>query len=223
MKSLTVQVKITKETLILFCTHVNLGRYFMHKISTSLLLAALALFAAAASAQDSWQGAYPPPPSGNYGNYNGPAPYNNPPPRGYNRDSGPAPYGPPPGYSRNSRPAPYGPPPRYYGDNRYYRGGPPRGYRYSRRNKFFDFPGGGRGGDTFWPGSWRDEDGRGPWDIRTFTDPERFWDDMLATPDYMPTMPGGWNVPSVSMPNPVEVGREIGEQAPDMIDTMRDY
>jgi len=36
-------------------------------------------------------------------------------------------------------------------------------------------------------------------------------------------MPGGWNVPSVSMPNPVEVGREIGEQTPEMMDTMREY
>ena len=178
----------------------------MNKPLVLTLSVALALLANLAIAQDNWRGAYPPPPPG--GNpYNAPAPY------------GP----PPPGYNRYRAPAPYGPPPGYYGGNRGYRGAPPRGYRYSRRDDFFGFPGGGRGGDFFWPDRWRDEYGRGPWDVRTFTDPERFWDDMLATPDYLPTMPGGWNVPSVSMPNPVEVGREVAEQAPNAIDAARDY
>lgn len=128
-----------------------------------------------------------------------PGPY---PPPGY------GPYGAPPDYARG----PYGPPPRYYSGNRYRGGPPPRGYRNNRRRNFFGFPGG-----------WDSEDGSGPWDMRTFTDPERFWDDMLGTPDYLPAMPGGWYVPSVSMPNPVEVGREIGEQTPEMLDTMREY
>lgn len=195
----------------------------MYKITSISFLTALALLATTASAQDSWQGAYPPPPPGNYDNYSGSAPYG-PPPWSYNRNSGPAPYGPPPGYNRNSGSAPYGPPPRYYGDNRNYRGGPPRGYRSNRYNNFPGFPG-GRGNNFFgFPGGWGDDNyGDSPWSMRTFTDPERFWDDMLATPDYLPTMPGGWNVPSVSMPNPVEVGREIAEQAPDAIDVMRDY
>ena len=127
---------------------------------------------------------------------------------------GPGAYPPPPGY--HSAPpaygAPYGgPPPGYYGNP--YRGAyppPPRRNRWSRN--FFGFPG-GRNNDYY-------DDG--PWDMRTFTDPERFWDDMLATPDYMPTMPGGWNVPSVSVPNPVEVGREIADQSPEMFDAARD-
>jgi len=175
-------------------------RFIMIKHLSVLLFAVLMITTAAASAQGPWQ----------------PGPY--PPPDYYQGGD----YGPPQGYYPNER---YrgGPARGYYPDNRYRGGPPPRGYRsgwgrnsWDRNSwgrNFFGFPGGG----------WNDEYGDGPWDMRTFTDPERFWDDMLGTPDYMPTMPGGWNVPSVSVPNPVEVGREIGEQTPEMMDTMRDY
>lgn len=132
--------------------------------------------------------------------YNQPPQGYDQPPRGYNQA--------PPAYDRRA----YGPPPGYY-PNRY-RGAPPRGYRNNRWGRnFFDFPGGGRGNGYDGP----------PWDMRTFTDPERFWDDMLETPDTLPTMPGGWNVPTISVPNPVEAGREIAEEAPNMMDTARDW
>ena len=65
-------------------------------------------------------------------------------------------------------------------------------------------------------GTWgRDEDfwGSGP---DGWTDPEdpkgsmsRFWDDMLKAPYEFGEMPGGWTAPSISVPNPVEVGDEF--------------
>ena len=168
----------------------------MKKLFSAMLSAALIMASTFVFAQGPWYpGAYPPP------GYNQ-GPYGAPP--GYNQ----GPYGTPPGYNQG----PYGPPPGYYAGNRYRGGPPPRGYRNNRRRNFFGFP-----------GDWNDRDGDGPWDMRTFTDPERFWDDMLETPDHLPTMPGGWNVPTVSVPNPVEVGREIGEQTPEMLDAAREY
>ena len=37
----------------------------------------------------------------------------------------------------------------------------------------------------------------------------RFWDDMLTAPYEFGEMPGGWTAPSISVPNPVEVGDEF--------------
>jgi hypothetical protein len=47
------------------------------------------------------------------------------------------------------------------------------------------------------------------------------WDDMLNAPGDMGEMPGGWTAPSVSMPNPVDVGDEFGDAAKDAPDQMR--
>ena len=64
-------------------------------------------------------------------------------------------------------------------------------------------------------GRWAGDDvfGSGP---DGWTDPEdpkgsmsRFWDDMLKAPNEFGEMPGGWTAPSISVPNPVEVGDEF--------------
>ncbi len=51
------------------------------------------------------------------------------------------------------------------------------------------------------------------------------WDDMIDAPSEMGTMPGGWEFPSVSMPNPVDSAdelekgsREFVREVPNMID-----
>ena len=96
----------------------------------------------------------------------------------------------------------------------------------------------GRGGSSMpWGGSrnmpW--DSGRGgrstpwggrsmPWDSGRggrggFMDKDRFadsWDDMLNAPSDMGEMPGGWTAPSVSVPNPVDVGDEFGTAAEDL-------
>lgn len=63
-----------------------------------------------------------------------------------------------------------------------------------------------RGRNNDWwgsgPGGWMDpEDPKGSMG--------RIWDDMLAAPNEVGEMPGGWTAPSVSVPNPVEVGDEF--------------
>ena len=84
----------------------------------------------------------------------------------------------------------------------------------------------GRGGRSMpWGGSrggrsmpW-DDSGRGGW-----MDKDRFadrWDDMLNAPSDMGEMPGGFNAPSVSVPNPVDVGDEFDDAARDVPDQMR--
>jgi hypothetical protein len=75
----------------------------------------------------------------------------------------------------------------------------------------------GRGGrDMPWDSG---RGGRGDW-----MDKDRFadrWDDMLNAPSDMGEMPGGWNAPSISAPNPVDVGDEFGDASRDVPDQMR--
>jgi hypothetical protein len=47
------------------------------------------------------------------------------------------------------------------------------------------------------------------------------WDDALNAPSDMGEMPGGWNAPSISAPNPVDVGDEFGDASRDAPDQMR--
>lgn len=49
----------------------------------------------------------------------------------------------------------------------------------------------------------------------------RMWDDMLNGPNEMGQMPGGWTAPSISVPNPIDVGDEFRNAAEDMPDEMR--
>ena len=46
----------------------------------------------------------------------------------------------------------------------------------------------------------------------------RNWDDMLNAPSRMGEMPGGWEAPSISAPNPVDVGDDIDNAARDLPD-----
>ncbi len=49
----------------------------------------------------------------------------------------------------------------------------------------------------------------------------QMWDDLLNAPSEMGKMPGGWTAPSISVPNPIDVGDEFRNAAEDMPDEMR--
>ena len=49
------------------------------------------------------------------------------------------------------------------------------------------------------------------------------WEDMLVTPNALGTMPGGWKAPSISVPNPIDVGDEFKEVAKDMPSEMQNF
>ena len=38
-----------------------------------------------------------------------------------------------------------------------------------------------------------------------------FWDDTMDAPTSMGRMPGGWNVPSVTLPNPIDSAEDFGK------------
>ncbi len=67
----------------------------------------------------------------------------------------------------------------------------------------------------------------GPSEWFNFSDPKEgaavAWEDMLDTPNALGTMPGGWKAPSVSVPNPIDVGEEFKNTAKDMPGEMRDF
>ena len=42
------------------------------------------------------------------------------------------------------------------------------------------------------------------------------WDDMLNAPSRMGKMPDGWTAPSISVPNPIDVGDEFGNAMENM-------
>jgi hypothetical protein len=63
------------------------------------------------------------------------------------------------------------------------------------------------------------DSGRGGWmDKDKFADR---WDDMLNAPSDMGELPGGFTAPSISAPNPVDVGDEFQDAARDAPDQMR--
>jgi hypothetical protein len=51
----------------------------------------------------------------------------------------------------------------------------------------------------------------------------RMWDDMLNAPSNMGTMPGGWKAPTISVPNPVDVGDEFGDAMQDLPNQMDNF
>lgn len=196
-------------------------------LSTSIVAASV-LLTASASVAIADNGGYGQPqgygaPQG-YGYGPGPNSGNMPPPRNY----GPGPgsrqaYGPGPGYG-NLTPG-YRP---YRGGNSW---GPFGGNRGSGPS--FSGPWNNRGGNSWGPfgGSNRDNFGdfNNPFRHRSpgswfSPDKDRWgdnWDDMLNAPSRMGTMPGGWEAPSVSVPNPVDVGDEFSDAARDVPDQMR--
>ena len=57
----------------------------------------------------------------------------------------------------------------------------------------------------------------------SFMDKDSFadaWDDMLNAPSDMGELPGGFYAPSISTPNPVDVGDEFDRAARDLPDQM---
>ncbi len=89
-------------------------------------------------------------------------------------------------------------------------------------------------------GPWNTDWGHAPWNrdySRTwgrkggpeawlnFDDPKegaaQMWEDMINTPHGVGTLPGGWQAPSISVPNPIDVGEEFKNTAKDMPNQMR--
>jgi hypothetical protein len=72
---------------------------------------------------------------------------------------------------------------------------------------------------------WGDEGGPDAW--FDFKDPKEgmawMWEDMLYTPNALGTMPGGWEAPTVSVPNPVDVGDEFKDASTDFPGEMKDF
>lgn len=107
---------------------------------------------------------------------------------------------------------------------------PSVGHPWGNRGSSFQGPWHDRG-TSFSPwgrrgGGNRDPFGdRGP---RDWIDPDkrsisRNWDDMLNSPSRMGEMPGGWSAPSVSAPNPVDVGDEFNDAARDLPEQMDNF
>lgn len=150
--------------------------------------------------------------------------------------SGAAPYGPPAGYGYAPGAMPYGPVSGPYGGAPYgapygagpYGGGPYGGGPYGgtpfRGMPFmqsFDMS----RPDSFnptRPGVW----GGGPPSWMDPSDPKegmsRAWDDMMNAPHRMGRVPPGWKAPSISVPNPIDVGDEFEKNARRAPHIMRD-
>jgi len=126
---------------------------------------------------------------------------------------------PPPNAYRGSAPPPPGGP--YNSINRVPDNGASAyntpGYNRSRNNNNgWGNMWGNNNNNNFWGNS-------GP---RTWMNPnkdnmERGWDDMMLAPSRMGEMPGGWNAPEVTMPNPVDVGDQFQDNAKDLPEQMR--
>ena len=72
------------------------------------------------------------------------------------------------------------------------------------------------GGNNFWGNS-----GPSTWSNPDKQNMERGWDDMINAPSRMGTMPGGWNAPEVTMPNPIDMGDQFQENAEDLPEQLR--
>ncbi len=123
----------------------------------------------------------------------------------------------------------YPPSPGYAGANGYYPPMPPGARPYYNRGGWGPWGGSGPWGGG--PGSWFGGRG-GPWGGGPGAwmnpgNPKRSlsnaWDDMLNAPSRMGEMPGGWRAPSISVPNPVDVGDEFGRAARDLPGQMRNF
>lgn len=169
----------------------------------------------------------PPPPvygaPGNAPMPYGPAPYGSSP---YGRPmAGPAPMGPGPGM-----PPPYGNP---YNRGPYNSGpsnsGPFKNMGFGPFNNnsapWETWPFGGR--DSFWSRKEIPFDNQNPTDWFDPGDPKEglaiMWDDLISAPDDLGTMPGGWYVPSVSVPNPVDLEDQMEKATKEIPDLIRVY
>lgn len=119
-------------------------------------------------------------------------------------------------------------------------------YRKKKQRDFAEelWPGQGSIYDDILPadGPWNRNWGRAPWNRDydnlwgknggpdawiNMDDPKegmaQAWEDMLVTPNRLGTMPGGWYAPSISVPNPIDVGDEFKDTAKNMPGEMRDF
>lgn len=89
--------------------------------------------------------------------------------------------------------------------------------------------GGGPWNSGGWGGGPWNQFGGGPWNGGWMnpTDPKgtmtRGWDEMMNAPSRMGTMPGGWRAPSISVPNPIDVGEQFGNAAQQIPQQMQNF
>jgi len=83
--------------------------------------------------------------------------------------------------------------------------------------------------DSFWNRKQNPFKEQNPTDWFQPEDPKEgmavMWDDLIAAPDDLGTMPGGWTVPSVRVPNPVDLEDQLeraSKEVPDLIQVYTD-
>ena len=146
---------------------------------------------------NTYRGNMPPPPRANNA-YRGNMP---PPPRANNA------------YRGNMPPPPRGPyRSPYYSDNGASAYNIP-GYNRNRNNNGW---GNGWNNNNFWGNS-----GPGKWMNPNKNNMEQGWDDMINAPSRMGEMPGGWNAPEISMPNPIDMGDQFQDNIKDLPEQIR--
>ena len=153
-----------------------------------------------------------------------------------------------PGYGRSNGPAPYAAGP--YGQRPY--GSGPYGQPYNS-GRYNSSPFGGNNPmDNFGFGPFSKNSNSAPWETWPFGgqdslwnrreapfknqspadwfqpgDPKEgmaiMWDDMISAPDELGEMPGGWNVPSISVPNPVDLEDQLEKASKEVPDLIRVY
>ena len=160
--------------------------------------------------------------------YGAPGPYNQNP---YNRGPNQGPYGQNP-YSQG----PYGNP---YNRGPYGRG-PSNDGPFGGGSPFKKFGGGPFNSnsapwetwpfgapDSFWSRKDFPFNEQNPTDWFQPDDPKEgmavMWDDLIAAPDELGTMPGGWRVPSVSVPNPIDLEDQLEKASKEIPDLIRVY
>lgn len=175
--------------------------------------------------------------------YAGPAPYGQAP---YSRsNAGSSPYGQAPYSRQNAGPSPYGQAPygRPYnrGSNNSgpFNSGPFSGSPFGN-NPMDNFGFGPFNRDTApwetWPFGGRDSlwnrkelpfKNRNPGDWLDPADPKEglaiMWEDLISAPDDLGEMPGGWYVPSISTPNPVDLEDQLEKASKEIPDLIRIY
>ena len=179
-----------------------------------------------------------PPPPPNYNNYRPAAPpaYRPPAPQAYRPPAPPANRPPPPpnypaqnirraapqpspnAYRGNMPPPPRGPyrSPNFAPDNGASAYNVP-GYRRYRNNSGWRNMWGNNNNNDFWGRS-----GPSKWMNPNKRNMEQGWDDMINAPSRMGEMPGGWNAPEVSMPNPIDMGDQMQDNVKDLPEQIRD-
>ena len=87
------------------------------------------------------------------------------------------------------------------------------------------WPFGGR--DSLWNKKELPFKGRNPADWFDPADPKEglaiMWEDLISAPDDLGEMPGGWYVPSISVPNPVDLEDQLEKASKEVPDLIRIY